>query len=327
LTENSAENPALVQSSHSKWENSYVAAHDANLLSESIQILTDKIQALSAYYAEQEIKWREIDAIHEGHRRYEEQREEQIKFKTRVNEDARRDSVNAANTIRLPSSAMASGAMVWGRSGVLVATDAAVALERAIISAANELGRIAAIRLGQTVSVGVTALFYSPELGNGELSPEQRRRLFQGVGTSAQALGLPANTDLRAIASAGGSVELPHKIKAIRAERGTELHLVTTGGAVPASVPVIQAVFDPLSNSYKAQTSGSQPKYLEFASSSEAMDASYPGAQPELFTTEPQMSLRVSIRVSTIASCASRMIRAYRLIIFRLPAMYRGWVW
>jgi hypothetical protein len=305
LSHSTANDPASAHNTHNNWESAYTAAHEARILSESIRVLSEASQALSVRYTEQEIRWREIERVREGQRRYEVQREEQIKFKRRVDEESRRDLIKAANTTRLSSPAIAGGAMVWGRSGIAVAEGAAVALEGAITSAAKELARIAAIRLGQTVSVGVSALFYSPELGNGELTSEQRRRLFQGVAVRPQALGMPTNTDLNTIADVGGSVELPSRIKAIPSERGTELHLVSTGGSVSAGVPVFQASFDPLSNAYQAQTSGPQPKYLEFDSSTAAPKATGLGS-PELHATEPQavdVPLGVDTRISDCVVC------------------------
>lgn len=297
LAQYSANNPALVHDAHSKWESSYLAANEARVLSESIRILSEKSQALAVHYAEQEVKWRESDAraaafqLHE--KRREEQREKQIKFKSRTDEDLRRHSIRTANTLQAPHATLAAGAVVWGRGGVLVGEGAAVALETSITAALKELGRIAAIRAGQTLSVSLSALLYSEPLGNGELTPEQRRRIFQGVSVSADALGLQRNVDLPAIAAAGGSVELATRIKAIPVERGTELIGVTTGAAIPARVPVIEAVFDPLTDTYQAQTQGLQPKHLVISSVAAAPDSAVPKGvmpKPEIFTSEPQTS-------------------------------------
>lgn len=136
-----------------------------------------------------------------------------------------------------------------------------------------------------------TALFYSEELGNGELTPEQRRRLFQGVGVSAAAVGLPDNVNLQAIAASGGTVPLSTRIRPTLIERGTELNVVSTGGAIPAGVPVINGVYDPLSDTYKAQTPGSYPKHLVFSPpAAEHSSTNVPGdvAPLELFTTDAQ---------------------------------------
>jgi len=291
LAQYSTGNPSLVQATHNKWETAYKAALDAKLLTESIRLLSEKIQALSAHYAEQEIKWREIDAIHEGYRQHAERRQEQIQYKSRLDEDQRRDQVTTASTFTIPYSSAAGGAVVLGQSGALLGEAAAVALETSIGSAAKELGRILAIRAGQTISLTATALFYSEELGNGELTPEQRRKLFQGVGVGAEALGLPDNINLQAIAASGGTVPLSTRIRPTLIERGTELNVVSTGGAIPAGVPVINGVYDPLSDTYKAQTPGSYPKHLVFSPpAAEHSSTNVPGdvAPLELFTTDAQ---------------------------------------
>ncbi|WP_080290850.1 S-type pyocin domain-containing protein [Pseudomonas syringae] len=291
LTQYSMHNPGLVYEAHNKWESAYAAALDAKFLAESILALNEKIQALNTHYAKQEIKWREIDAIHEGYRQYKEQRIEQIGFKSRLDEDTRRNLVRAASTVAIPYSSAAGGAVVLGQSGALLGEAAAVALETSIGSAAKELGRILAIRAGQTISLTATALFYSEELGNGELTPEQRRKLFQGVGVGAEALGLPDNINLQAIAASGGTVPLSTRIRPTLIERGTELNVVSTGGAIPAGVPVINGVYDPLSDTYKAQTPGSYPRHLVFSPpAAEHSSTNVPGdvAPLELFTTDAQ---------------------------------------
>jgi len=305
LTQYSANNPALAYEARDRWESAYRAAQEARILSESIRILSEKSHALTAYYAEQEIKWRDSDARTAAFQRFEkqrqEQREKQIKFKSRTDEDLRRDLIQAANTLQAPHATMAAGAVVWGRGAVLVADGAAAALESSITAALKELGRIAAIRAGQTVSVSLSALLYSEPLGNGELTPEQRRRIFQGVSVGADVLGLPHSVDLPAIAAAGGSVELATRIKAVPVERGTELVAITTGGVVSARVPVIEAVFDPLTDTYQAQTRGAQPKHLVISSVAPASDSTVPkgsASEPEIFTREPQTS-EVSAGVDT----------------------------
>ena len=120
LAQYSTGNPSLVQATHNKWETAYKAALDAKLLTESIRLLSEKIQALSAHYAEQEIKWREIDAIHEGYRQHAERRQEQIQYKSRLDEDQRRDQVTTASTFTIPYSSAAGGAVVLGQSGALL---------------------------------------------------------------------------------------------------------------------------------------------------------------------------------------------------------------
>jgi hypothetical protein len=291
LVQHSGNAPERVQQAHDQWLQAYRAAHEARILSQSLKTLMDRSQALSAHYAKEEVKWREIDAVHERHRQYGERREEHITHKRRLDEQVRRDSIKTANTLQAPGATMAAGAVVWGRGGALVVEGTAAALESSIVASVKELGRVAAIRAGQTLSISLSALLYSEPLGNGELTPEQRRRLFRGMSVGAEALGLQQNVDLQAIADAGGSVELATRIKAIPVEQGTELRGITTGGALAANVPVIKAVHDPLTDTYRAQTPGVQPKHLVVGSSiSVPADTSGSAAQPELFTGEQQIS-------------------------------------
>ncbi len=291
LVQHSGNAPERVQQAHEYWLQAYRAAHEARILSQSIKTLTDKSQALSAHYAKEEVRWREIEAVHERHRQYAERREEHIRHKRRLDEQVRRDSIKTANTLQAPGATMAAGAVVWGRGGALVVEATAAALESSIVAGLKELGRVAALRAGQTLSISLSALFYSEPLGNGELTPEQRRRLFQGMSVGADALGLPQNVDLQAVAYAAGSVELATRIKAIPVEQGTELRGITTGGAVAANVPVINAVLDPLTDTYRAQTPGAQPKHLVVGSSiSVPADTSGSAAQPGVFTGEQQIS-------------------------------------
>ncbi len=301
--------PAAANNAHQQWERSYAAAHEAKILSESIRLLNDKSNALTAYYAEQEIEWRRVDAIHEGYRQAAEQRKEQIKYKLRADEDTRRNLTVAANTLSVPLTPTSTGALLLTRNGAFLAEGIAAAMDSAIGASIKELGRIAAIRIGQTVSLTVTALLYSPEVGNGELTPEQRRRLFQGVGVGADALGMPENADLPAIAAAQGSVALNNRIKALPVEDGTELNVVNTGENISPNVRVFNAVFDPLTNTFRAQTGEFPAKLLVFKPPVDApKPATVPtsGDQSGLFKTEPLVAdilPGVDIRIDDCIVC------------------------
>lgn len=295
LVQHSGNDPERVQPAHEQWLQAYRAAHEARILSQSIKTLVDKSQALAEHYATQEAWWHENEArnnaLNERRRQYAERREEHIRFKSRIDEQLRHDLIKTANTLQAPGATLAAGAVVWGRGAVLVAESTAVALESSIVAGLKELGRVAALRAGQTLSISLSAVLYSAPLGNGELTPEQRRRLFQGMSVGADALGLPQNVDVQASADAGGSVALATRIKAVPVEQGSELRAITTGGALAADVPVINAVFDPLTDTYRAQTPGAQPKHLVVGSSiSVPADTSGSAAQPGVFTGEQQIS-------------------------------------
>ncbi|KWT11713.1 hypothetical protein CFBP3846_00444 [Pseudomonas syringae pv. avii] len=266
VTQYGPENSAATHDAHQRWEESYIAAHEVNLLSDSIQRLTEKSIALSARHAQQTIRYRESDAIQEGHRKYNETREQQIIQKFRIDEDARHDLIKASNTVLIQGTSTAGSVVVLGGSGtaIAIATETAIALENTLNAAVKELGRILLIRTGQTISMAATALFWSEGLGNGELTPEQRRRLFQGLGVSTNILGLASEIDLTDIARNTGFVELSKRVKAVPAQQGVELHIVNTGTRVTAQVPVVTAHFDPKTGTYRAQTQGLFAKQLIF---------------------------------------------------------------
>lgn len=268
LSQYSAQNSALARDSLKQWESAYSAALEVSILPASIKMLEDKSRVLTKYHAEQELKWREIEALYEHHRQRLQQRavqrEEQINYKVRLDEHTRQDLLSANNRFTLFLTPASAGVFVLSRAGTLLGESLGAAMLDTLGAASKELLRIAAIRVGQTISVTATAVFYSAEVGNGELTPEQRRRLYAGVGVPASALGVSPSVDLHALATAGGSVELGNRIKAVPLQQGVGLSLLSTGGAVAASVPVVNAVFDAQSSTYQAQFSGSPPLNLVF---------------------------------------------------------------
>jgi hypothetical protein len=279
--------PAL-NDGHQLWENAYNAAHEARLLSTQIQALTDKSSGLARHHAEQTVVWRAIEQEWERQRLHAEQRDARIRFKQQVDADVRHERVRTANTLTVPVTSVAAGGMVLTRGGAWVVEGAAVALEAAITRATAELLRVAVIPAGQLAGGFVTTMLYSPALGDGELTAEQRSRLFQGVGVRAGLMGLPEGRDLQAIADAGGSVELPYRIKTETVQGDTALIVASTGGQLSASVPVVNAVLDPLTGTYNAKIPGFPARHLQFPP-----DATVPSTQQPK-TSYPGFSLSAS---------------------------------
>lgn len=306
---------------HQIWENAYNAAHEARLLTSQINGLTDKSNALARHHADQTIVWREREAIWEAQRQYAEQREARVRFKQQADEDVRVERVRQANTLTAPVTSVAAGGMVLTRDSVFVAQQAAAALETAVQSAVNTLidfGRIAA----KTGPVFVTAMVYSPTLGNGELSAEQRRRLFQAVGVPAQALGLADRQALQSIADAGGSVEVAYRLKPETVAQGTAIIVASTGGEIGAHVPVVNAVLDPLTGRYSAEIPGSPTRHLQFTPDTpQVVTASQPG----LSVLTPQVeaiATGVDLRISDCIVCVPGQPPIY--FTFNLPPMGSG---
>ncbi|MGX0890037.1 hypothetical protein AB7M22_002045 [Pseudomonas sp. ADAK2 TE3594] len=306
---------------HQIWENAYNAAHEARLLSTQISALTDKSSALARRHAEQTIVWREREAVWEAQRQYAKQREARVRFKQQADEDARVERVRQANTLTVPLSSLTAGGMALTRDGIFVAQQGAAVLEMAIQSAVNTLidfGRIAA----KTGPVFVTAMVYSPALGDGELSAEQRRRLFQAVGVPAQALGLTDRQALQSIADAGCSAEVAYRLKPETVPEGTAIIAVATGDAIGADVPVINAVPDPLTGLYSVEIPGSPARHLQFAPDTTQVATA---SQPGLSVLTPQIEAigtGVDLRISDCIVCVRDQPPIY--FTFNLPPIGSG---
>lgn len=307
---------------HQIWENAYNAAHEARLLSAQVSALTDKSSALARRHTEQTIVWREHEAIRERHRQQAEQRDARIRFRQQADEDFRVERVRQANTLTAPASALSSGGLILTREGVFVAQEIAAVLEKAVQAAGEALmdfGRIA-VRTGP---VFVTAMVYSPTVGNGELTAEQRRRLFQAVAIPAHALGLADHQVLQSIADAGGSVEVAYRLKPETVSEGTALIAVSTGSEIGQFVPVINAVFDPLTGLYIAESPGSIPRHLQFTPDAAAQTATIGQARLAVMTTQVQtVPVGVDFRIQDCIVCVPGLPPTY--LSFNLPPMGSG---
>jgi len=296
---------------HQSWENAYNAAHEARLLLAQINALSEKSIALSRHHAEQTIAWREREAVWERHRQAKEQRDARIRFKQQADADARIERVRQANTLTVPATALAQGGMILSQEAVQVAQEVAAALEKAVQGAADTL--IDGLRIAaRTGPVFVTAMVYSPALGNGELTAEQRKRLFHAVSVPAQALGLYDRQELQAIADAGGQVEVEFRLKSVAIPEGTAIIAVSTGGDIDSRVPVVNAVLDPLSGLYTAAIPGAPPRQLVIA----------PDAMPQSALTTPSRLAVTPSEVLDIPSGVDLRIQDCIVCVPGLPPTY-----
>lgn len=254
------------------WEAAYAAAHEGRLLQEAVEQLSQRSAALLAEHAQQEQLWRAREAKWEQQRQYAEQREARIRFKEKSDEDHRLQRLKVANTLAAPIAAAQSGGVLLTQAGAQLGAELASVIGQAIADAAKEVGRVAAIRLGQTVSLTATALLYSPVLGDGELSAVQRQRLLEGVGVGAEVMGVAPGQDLQAIADAGGTASVEHRIKIEHLPGGSAIAVATTGAGVDASVRVRNAVFDALTETYRVDAESLSGKSIVFGAPSLAGD-------------------------------------------------------
>ncbi|MGE8150348.1 S-type pyocin domain-containing protein [Pseudomonas vancouverensis] len=304
---------------HQIWESAYTAAHEVRLLSAQINTLRDKSNALITEHA----RWVKILAEWESQRQYAELRDVRVRYKQLADADTRIGQVRQANTVRFPVTpsmsamsalAIQNGAWVAGGADALVA-----AVTRSVIL----LGEVAATLAVSKVAVFLGGMAYPAELGNGELTPEQRARLFHAVAIPANALELYDNRELQAIADTGGSIEVEYRLKPLAQEQGIAVVAVSTGVDIDARVPVVNAVLEPLTGIYMAEVPGSPTRYVEFTPE-QAIQAQVPDAQP-LAVTQPQLldiPLDVDWRIQDCIVCMPGLEPVY--LSFSTPPMGTG---
>ncbi|MDR6609357.1 S-type pyocin domain-containing protein [Pseudomonas synxantha] len=311
-----------LDSGYQAWENAYTAAHESRLLSTQVTSLTEKSNRLASHHAEQTIVWREREAHWERLRQIAEQRDARIRFKQQADADTRIERVRQANTLTLPATSLAAGGVVLTPQGVLVAQEVAAVLENAVqagIKGLIDLGRIAL----KTGPVFITGMLESPVLGNGELTPEQRDRLFYAVGVPAKTLELYDAQELQAIADERGSVETEYRLKPLPMPEGVAIVIASTGGEIDSRVPVVNAVLDPLTGLYTAEVPGSPTRHLQFTADAPSQ-AAMPGQTP-LAVMEPlaqDIPSGVDLRIQDCIVCVPGLEPIY--LSFGVPPMGTG---
>ncbi|MBC3376314.1 S-type pyocin domain-containing protein [Pseudomonas sp. SWRI92] len=313
---------AAAEEGHRLWEQAYTAAQEAQILSAQIKALTEKSNALARHHAEQTVVWREREVVWERQRQYAEQRAERIRFKQQVDESIRLERFRQVHTLSVPALSMTGGGMVLSQGTAFVPRQDTAVLDKAVQSAVAMLGELKSIAL-KGPGLFISLATHHIPLGNGELTVEQRRRLFQGVGVPAQALGLADEQRLRSVADAGGSVEMPHRLKPETVSEGTTIHVANTGGAISAQVPVINAVLDPLSGLYKAEVPGVVTRQLQFAT--DAVPHTAPTSPPVLMLMAPHVETLptgVDLRIQDCIVCVPGLPPTY--FSFDLPPLGSG---
>lgn len=306
-------------SGHQIWESAYSAAHEARLLSAQINVLNDKYSALTSEHAEWVVRLAEW----ERQRQYAEQRDARVRFKRQADADTRIERVKQANTCRFPvrqSMTGMSALAVAGRTWVAGAGDAlAIAVSRSVVLLAEVAGTLT---VGQ-LAIFVAGMAYPSELGNGELTPEQRSRLSHAVAVPAHALELHDSVELQIIADAGGSAQAEYRLKPLAIDEGTAIIAARTGGDIDSWVPVVNASLDPLTGAYIAEIPGSPARYVEF------MPGTAPQAhvfsQTPLAVTQPQIQEipdGVDWRIQDCIVCVPGLEPIY--LSFGVPPMGAG---
>lgn len=168
------------------------------------------------------------------------------------------EAVRVANTFRASGTASVAGPLFMTSAGTVAIIDnAAITLQAAIRAAITALGGFVA-SVGAGLVVGVSALFYSSKVANGEL-PER-----YAFSTPLSDLAPNHGQDLNAIAAAGGSIDVPYRVSSKSGADGqSEVFVVKTDGVtVPSTVRVVAATYDAAQKTYTATTADVPPKTL-----------------------------------------------------------------
>ncbi len=277
------------QQLHRAWEAAYIAAQDAQLLSEAIRQLTQRSSALASSHAEQKVVWKAREEEWERQRQYKELREARVRYKQLADESLRLKRVREAHSLTMPMAVtVGTSFLTW--SGVRVAEPIVSAIERVVFEGIREFTRVAAIGAGQRLAVVITTALHSDDLGHSELRPDQRRYL-QGIGVPADAMGVRAGQDLQALADRAEMAEVDYRIKLEAHKGSTSIIVAGTGDEISSRVPVRTAVFDPLSNSYRAE--GQSPTDRDLVFTTDATLAQLPGPTAQsaagLLSSEPEV--------------------------------------
>ncbi|MBD9588065.1 S-type pyocin domain-containing protein [Pseudomonas sp. PDM03] len=307
---------------HQLWESAYNAAHEARLLQAQIDALNPKSSALATHHAEQSTVWREREALWERQRQHAEQRGARVRFKQQVDEDARLERVRQANTFDLPvtSSALSAG-ILPSHGGEWVDAQNLVS---AVTRAATIVGGVLSTVTRPQAAIFMAGVFYpTRELGNGELTPEQRHRLFEVVAVPAHALELHDSQELQAAADAGGSVAVEYRLKPVATPQGLAIVVAGTGGDIDSRVLVVNAVLNPQTGVYTAEIPGSPARQVQFAP--DATPQAALASETRLTVTEPQIQdipTGVDWRIQDCIVCVPGLPPTY--LSFNVPAMGSG---
>ncbi|MDU9392710.1 S-type pyocin domain-containing protein [Pseudomonas sp. zfem002] len=237
-----------------------------------------------ARHAEQKLVWQAREAEWERQQQYAQLREARVQFKQQADENLRLKRIREANSLTMPLGAATGGVVLtWGGSEVV--QEVGKDIERLVRAAVQELSA-AGLRATRVFKHPAwAAIFHVPATGNAELTAEQRQRL-QGIGVSADLMGVRPGQDLQALAAAGQMADLDYRVK-LEAHQGTTAIIVaSTGEEISSRVPVRNAVFDPLTNTYRAEGSAVTDRDLVFTS--DAVSAELP--RPEIQSTSGLLS-------------------------------------
>ncbi|MCE0753148.1 S-type pyocin domain-containing protein [Pseudomonas asiatica] len=231
-------------------------------------------------------------------------------------------TVRAANTYSTSGSIAQISSVVLTAAGTVSSNTPLFSLRTVLGTAIGALEGYA-VAVGSGFIVGVSALLYSPRLGNGELPDRYSLQTPLSDLASQVSIALATNEGISSTA------EMPYRFSSrTTAEGASEIFVVkANGGPVPFEVRVLTASFDAQRNIYTATTADSPPRTLTWTPIDKPRDSStslpseqkppkiYPGAE----------LLPVEIRIDSYPGIADANLDDY-IVVFPadsgLPPIY-----
>jgi hypothetical protein len=268
---------------HQSWASSYDAAQAAQTLTEVIRRLSDQSYALSVKNSQFVDEWRARQEQWERENRKQRElikaQKADVKAFRKHNEQRRLQAIRTTNTVSAPAALAASRPLLMTTSALLSPTFLEAALDVALGDAMAELLRIARLRTGQIAGTFITAMTYSPVLGDAQLTAAQRDLAIKALSVPAEMMELPAHLDLRKVADESGTVDLDYRIRVETQAAETKVLVAKTdGNIVPNAVKVVAGLLDPLTNSIQIIGEGFSPITLRLTGTAQETPVSAPPA-------------------------------------------------
>lgn len=168
---------------------------------------------------------------------------------------AQTEAIKKANTFTLP--VLTDKAEMGVAAGsIAITAGSKMTLDAALQAGIQALKGIGSVALDRVTGVGIGLLVYSPQLGNGDLHPST----MMTVPAKSIAPSLPVN--LLAVASSGGSVDVPYRVYG--EQHKYSVVATTSSGGVSAKVPVRALTFNASLNAYTFTTADTPSRTLVF---------------------------------------------------------------
>ncbi|PVZ37068.1 S-type pyocin domain-containing protein [Pseudomonas sp. CC120222-01a] len=231
-------------------------------------------------------------------------------------------TIRAANTYTTSGSTALISSVVLTAAGTVSSNIPLFSLRTVLGTAIGALEGYA-IAVGSGFIAGVSALLYSPRLGNGEL-PDR-----YSLQTPLSDLSPSVSTALATIEAMSNTAEMPYRFSSrTTADGSSEIFVVKAdGGPVPFDVRLLTASFDAQRNIYTATTADSPPRILTWTPINKPEDSStsLPSEQKPPMIYPGAELLPVEIRIDSYPGIADANFDDY-IVVFPadsgLPPIY-----